>query len=393
MSLMNDSMVIDRVLGHVAQRTSDRSDSVWREPVENYTSLDRFTAELGVMRRWPTPFCSAAAIDQPGSYVAHDAARTPIVAVRGDDGRVRAFRNACRHRGRQVVDGSGCERALTCAYHGWTYGLDGSLRGIPHRDGFPDLEAAGRGLVEVRAVERHGHVFVTQDADDEPGAAIDEIAGVVTPQHRHLATTTRDEPVNWKILMETFLEGYHIRATHRDTFYPLQYGNLNLVEPFAENCRITFPYRAIERLSDVPAAERSVDRKLTFVYHLFPNTVVVTFPDLLLLIVVDPVAVDRSTVITSALSTADRPPRSDPQVSDGTGNELLQAGAEEDFASARAVQRGLATGANTHLEFGLYEGGIAHFHQHLDRCLSTPPSAASATALHPPTAHTSRASV
>ena len=80
-----------------------------------------------MFRRTLTPFCPSAALAEIGAYVARDAALTPVVAIRGADGVARAFRNACRHRGVQLVDGAGCRKALTCRYHGWTYGLDGRL--------------------------------------------------------------------------------------------------------------------------------------------------------------------------------------------------------------------------------------------------------------------------
>ena len=61
-------------------------------------------------------------------------------------------------------------------------------------------------------------------------------------------------PANWKIVVEGFLEGYHIRSTHRETFYPVQFDNLNVVETFGRNSRIAFPYRRINKLRDVPPA-------------------------------------------------------------------------------------------------------------------------------------------
>src|SRR4030095_1489256 len=92
-------------------------------------------------------------------YVARDAAGTPILAVRGGDGRVRAFHNACRHRGAQLADGSGCQKAFVCRYHGWTYGLDGRLRHVPHEDGFPGLHKTTRGLAPGEATEMRCLVF------------------------------------------------------------------------------------------------------------------------------------------------------------------------------------------------------------------------------------------
>jgi phenylpropionate dioxygenase-like ring-hydroxylating dioxygenase large terminal subunit len=183
----------------------------------------------------------------------------PLVAVRDLRGQVRTFRNACRHRGMEVARGAGCAKALVCPYHGWTYGLDGGLRHLPHADGFPDVDRSVRGLVEVPAVERHGLVFVTQDG---PSALPDEIDGLIAHDHDFSGVSEQTEAANWKILTETFLEGLHIRFLHRHTFFPVQYDNTNVVEHFGPHSRVTFPFRNITRLADQPPAERSIEDKL-----------------------------------------------------------------------------------------------------------------------------------
>src|SRR5262245_33649509 len=109
--LSSDQSVVQRIFDHIDNQTTDLSDSTWREPLEHYCSAERFAAERTmVLRRSPTPFCPSVALPEPGSYVARDAAGTPLLAVRGSDGVVRAFRNACRHRGTQLATGAGCEK-------------------------------------------------------------------------------------------------------------------------------------------------------------------------------------------------------------------------------------------------------------------------------------------
>src|SRR5258708_1966649 len=121
---MDDQSVAQRVLDHIANGTTDVGREVWREPVANYRSQERLTSEIEcVLRRSPVPFCPSAALPEAGSYVAREAAGTPLVVVRGADGKVRAFRNACRHRGMQVASGAGCARAFVVRYHGWHYDL------------------------------------------------------------------------------------------------------------------------------------------------------------------------------------------------------------------------------------------------------------------------------
>jgi phenylpropionate dioxygenase-like ring-hydroxylating dioxygenase large terminal subunit len=367
--LADDPTVAQRILDHIDNRTTDLGETTWREPVEHYRSAARFAAERDlVLRRYPVGFCPSAALPTAGSYVARDAAGTPIVAVRGTDGRVRAFRNACRHRGTQLVRGAGCEKAFVCRYHGWTYALDGRLRHVPHEHGFPGLDKGTRGLVPVEAVELQGVVFVAQDPPRVADASLDGLPPLIAPSYRLVDTSEGDVPANWKILVEGFLEGYHIRSTHSETFYPVQFDNLNVVETFGRNNRVTFPYRAINRLRSVPPAARSVDGKLTYVYHLFPNVMVATFPGRLFMIVLEPLATDCTRFVTYVLSDRDEHDV-EAQAALDRGRDLLAAGAAEDREVACAIQRSLASGANEFFEFGLFESAIGHFHRALRAAL------------------------
>src|SRR5258708_28214746 len=116
-TLMHDQMVVQRVLDHIDQQTTDVADHVWREPVENYLSRERFAAEMELMRSYPIAFCPSAALPEEGSYVARDAAGTSILAVRGTAGVVRAFRNPCRHRGVPLPDNRAGQKAVLFPYH------------------------------------------------------------------------------------------------------------------------------------------------------------------------------------------------------------------------------------------------------------------------------------
>jgi phenylpropionate dioxygenase-like ring-hydroxylating dioxygenase large terminal subunit len=366
--LSDDASVIQRILDHIDHKSTDESDSVWREPVEHYRSESRLGAELErVFRRHPTPFCPSAALPEPGSYVARQAAGTPLLAVRGADGRVRAFRNACRHRGTLLADGSGCEKAFVCRYHGWTYGLDGALLHVPHERGFPGLEKGARGLVPVATLERGGLVFVTQEGPARSEPALDALPDLIGPGRKLRGVNEQELPANWKVLVEGFLEGYHIRTTHRDTFYPVQYDNLNVVERFGRNSRLAFPYRNVEKLRSRPASERRAGGVLTYVYHLFPNVMFATFPHQVLLVVLEPLAVDRTRGTTYALSEGDTPER-DEALKRSQG--FLVDGAVEDNEMAGAIQRGLPSGANEFFEFGRFEGAIGHFHRSLHAALA-----------------------
>jgi phenylpropionate dioxygenase-like ring-hydroxylating dioxygenase large terminal subunit len=362
-ALADDATVVQRLLHHIDEGTTDESESTWRELVENYRSEERFAAELAAMRRVPVALCPSAALAEPGAWLARTRLGIPLLGVRGDDGAVRVFRNACRHRGTQLASGAGCTRAFVCPYHGWTYALDGRLRHVPHAHGFPGLDREERGLVALESAEAQGIVFADLGIPGGLDAALAGLPPLVSERHRVLATREQEIPANWKLLVEGFLEGYHIRATHTRTFYPLQYDNVNVVEHFGPNNRVAFPYRAIEKQRHVAPQERSADGVLTYLYHLFPNSVVATFPERRIVAVLEPLAVDRTLQTTTLLSAA--PADDATQAFIERGNDLVDAGAAEDREVACAIQRALGSEANEFFEFGRFEGALTHFHRSL----------------------------
>jgi choline monooxygenase len=386
-AVADDVQIVRRVLAHIDAGTTDEGDA-WREPVENYFDPKRFADELRLLRSLPSVFIPSATIPNSGDHVERVCFGTPLCAVRGDDGRARVFRNACRHRGMALVEGAGCSHALVCPYHGWTYRLDGSLAHVPHADAFPDLNVSTRGLVEVTSIEADGLIVIgalEQDATQSSlrACAQDTMTALtdgspwrskLLPAERLVGSESVIRTINWKVLVEQFLEGYHIRSTHRDTFYPLQYDDLNVVEIFGPNSRITFPYRNIERLRNRPESLWTTERRVTFVYQLFPNVMLATFPDQVIMVVVDPIDVGASRVTTYILATpeaADTTLIAVGQHSDAmAAGTLLERGALQDNEMSAGVQRGLHAGANAFVEFGRHESAIGHFHGALNQRLA-----------------------
>ena len=228
-SLLDEQQTIDRIFTHIDEGTTDLGDTVWREPVENYHSQERFDAEIALLRRRPVPFCPSAGLPETGSYIARKAAGTQLVVVRGRDGKVRAFINACRHRGMQVASGSGCSRAFVCPYHAWTYDLEGKLKAIRGPEAFPEVNIEDHGLTEVSAQEKGGIVYVMQEGEIN-SQMLENNLDYFTPEQEMFQEAEATNRANWKLITETLLEGYHIKSLHKTTFYPYGLDNVNLVE-------------------------------------------------------------------------------------------------------------------------------------------------------------------
>ncbi|MEP4485615.1 MAG: SRPBCC family protein [Halioglobus sp.] len=370
-SLLNDQQVIERVFEHIDNKTTDLGEAVWKEPVSSYLSDERFESEIALLRRMPVPFCPSAMVRENGDYVARTAAGTPIVVVRGDDGLVRAFINACRHRGMPVAGESGCARAFVCPYHAWTYGLDGKLRHIPGEEGFPEVKPQENGLVEIAALEKGGLVYVNQSGAID-SAMLKDMPEFFSKEQSFFDQNEYTDEANWKLIAETSLEGYHIKALHKQSFYPYGLDNTNVVENFGANSRIVFPFKRIEKLRALDPGERRLDGMVTSVYQLFPNVHISILSKHSTMTVLEPLSPSRSKLLIYRLTNT---------TSIGKSVELDEAkrdaefvtnsGLDEDRAAACAIQIGLSTKANQHLTFGRFEKAIVHFHQNLSQYLST----------------------
>ena len=371
-ALLTDHEITERVLSHIANRSTDVGEELWREPVENYRSQQRFEAEMErVLRRSYAAFCPSAALPDAGSYMARDAAGRPVVAVRGQDGVVRAFQNVCRHRGMRIATDSGCTNAFVCPYHGWTYELNGRLRHIPHAEGFPGLDKSQHGLAALSVIERNGLVFVSQASSPAPA----ELAGLpelVGKEQKLYASSSRETQANWKIVLEGFLEGYHIRPTHPESFFPYGFDNLNVVEQTGPHSRVTFPFRRIEKLAAVPPGERRVMGFVTFVYHIFPNALLTVLSNHTNLLVLEPLGVDRTNVVAYSLTnlSGDHAEALEAATRDA---HFAEIGASEDRAIVSAIQRGIACDANESFVFGRFESALVHLHRTLNAALGQAP--------------------
>jgi phenylpropionate dioxygenase-like ring-hydroxylating dioxygenase large terminal subunit len=364
-ALLNDQQAIEKIFEHIDNNTTDLGDTIWRAPVEQYHSQERFDAEIAMLRRLPVPFCPSVALPDVGSFIARTAAGTPLLVVRGADGAVRAFINACRHRGMQVADGSGCSKAFTCPYHAWTYNLEGALKGIPGRSGFADLDPGEHGLAQVHAVEKGGLIYVAQDAPIDD-AFLANALDLFTPDQEIFGQGDLVDEANWKLLSETFQEGYHIKSLHRDSFFPYGLDNTTLVETFGANSRVIFPFRRIEKLRDVEPAKRELAGVATSVYHLFPNVHIAVLSKHASMVVLEPISPTRTQWFVYRLLN---PPTGDTPITieeaQRDADFVNDFGQDEDRAAARAIQETVTTGANSHFTFGHFEQAIVNFHQHL----------------------------
>lgn len=194
-------------------------------PPEAYTGEAWFRQEQARLfaRSWQL-VGDAAALREPGDYLAANVGGVPLVVVVDEAGTRRAFHNMCRHRGMTMVTGAGAGcRAIRCEYHDWRYGLDGSLRVVPQRaDQFPDIDPAALGLLPAAVGEWEGMVFACPDPAVAPlseylGGFPDGIGSVHPGRLPEVAAADIPAGCNWKLFVENHIDVYHLWYLHAAT--------------------------------------------------------------------------------------------------------------------------------------------------------------------------------
>jgi phenylpropionate dioxygenase-like ring-hydroxylating dioxygenase large terminal subunit len=364
--------VIGRWLEMHARGTTQLADDVARVDTAEYRSPDWFAREQQVLfRDGVVVACLTADVRDPGDHVAIESGDVPIVVTRGSDGVVRAFLNACRHRAAKVVPSCGTNaRNFACPFHAWTYALDGRLLGRPRSEGgFDALDKADYGLIPIPVAEAHGVVFVRPVGDD-PIDAEAELAGLGADldgfrlgEQRVFGRMRREWRCNWKLLLDTFLESYHVFALHGASVGPDYPGHVMVFDAFGPHLRIPVPRATLLELAARPKDEWSLLPHATVQYHLSPNAMVNHTIDHLILWRFVPVAVDR-TIAEMTMYVAEH-------VDDDAWRKSMEdwfdlhdaVTRDEDYPESERIQQVLASGRVGHTVLGRNEGAVQHFHR------------------------------
>jgi len=274
--------------------------------------------------------------------------------VRDREGALRAFANSCRHRGTRLVDAPCAAKALVCPYHGWTYGLDGALLHVPHEAAFAGVDLARRGLVERPAVaERAGLVWLGGDGAGDLAGDLEAIGLADHVPFRRAHATRR---CNWKLVIEAFLDGYHVRFLHRDSVYRFFIDAASLAEPAGHHIRAVTARRA---LRDSPP-DAQVRELGTASYLIFPATIIIEHPDFVSIMQVAPEAPDVT--VWDHLMLVPRARAGETEHWDKSWQLIEETVFQrEDLWVCEQIQRGLAAGSEE-LLFGTLEIGVRWFH-------------------------------
>ena len=259
----------------VASRSASIGADCYLEP--GYLEAER---EQIFRRSW-LYLCHEETLREPGSYATAVVQDRSIVAVRGDDGALRAFYNVCKHRGHELLKGAGVTRRITCPYHAWVYRLDGRLHHARRSELIECFDPGRIALTPVRLEVFCHLVFVNLDPQVPPLAEqTDGLArevtghapdlGALTFAHR-LTYTVR---ANWKAVVDNFLECYHCPVAHRDFVSLVEMDTYKVTTHGIWSSHMARAGRRQNRAYGV--AEASVTDHA--VWYLWPNTTLMRYP-------------------------------------------------------------------------------------------------------------------
>lgn len=303
-------------------------------------------------------------LPEVGSFFTCDIAGEPVVIARGKDEKIRGFFNVCRHRAGPVAQGAGCRSSLQCAYHGWTYALDGKLLATPAFEGVECFNKNENGLVPIRVELWEQFIFVNLDLQSAP----------LTEYFKDLPQRTekfdiskmrfverRDYVIdcNWKVYVDNFLEGYHLPLVHPGLMRELDFANYRT---------LTHRYYSMQdapiRKSSGNDARRyyASDAQTEALYFwVFPNLMVNINPETLSTNLIVPLAPEKTLTIFEwfAQDVASEDAKNRMLATIAFSDEVQQ----EDIAICEAVQRGLRSVSYDRGRYSVrFENGLHHFH-------------------------------
>ncbi len=323
----------------------------------------------------------ASDVAEPGSFFTHDATGVPILVVRSHGGVVHAFVNICQHRGaRLVTEERGAVDSFVCPFHGWTYDLRGALAHVPLPRFFPTLRKDDGALAPLPCAVRHGFVWVAPSPDAridleswlgdfEDDLAAFDLARHVVFRRRHTTRTA-----NWKLVMDLFLEGYHVKSLNARTVGRLLREDA-VTDRSGPHARAVRARRNLPEIANHARDRWDIRQYASLVYALFPNAFLVVHPDAISQVSVFPATLDTADFVHTLL--VPRAPRDEAQRAHHEATwrfmdeEVLS---QEDLAMAESVQSVLHAQRSWAFRLGTAEHLVRAFHDELDRAIATRPA-------------------
>jgi nitrite reductase/ring-hydroxylating ferredoxin subunit len=372
----DQAQLLRRVALHVKNGTTDLSDRELLVDPSHFLDEDRWEAEKQLFfRRTPQLAAYSAELPGPNTYTTKDIAGIPLIITRDNAGQLHAFRNVCSHRASAVASGCGEARRLSCPYHNWVYALDGTLTGMPGREGFAGLDWADLALPRLPIDEAYGFVYVGLDPDvvvdvhDFFGA---ELAGILACERVPDVVVKRLDmhmpwACNWKLTYDTFCENYHFVYLHKNTFGdpgPVV-NNLMVADRWGWHGRETMCPQALR--DTIVAGGNFSDQSMGIAYFLYPNVILIVSEIHQEMFRIYPGDRPGSSYLYQTYALyKDTPFADDEATSEMVYEAIRVALADEDAPMAGSIQHKLDLGIVDRLVYGRNELILQHNHEGWD---------------------------
>ena len=342
-----------------------------------FTGQERFDAEQAhIFRRFPVPVALAASLAEPGSIIAVEAYGVPLLVSRSRDSEIRVFINACQHKGSKLVED--CELhvqgRVVCPYHSWTYGLDGKLIGVARADMFKGLDKSKRGLKQLPSRIVGGVIYAQLDGSEPDFSHLsDQVASdfeaLGIPEAHVYGHKVFELKANWKLVLEPFLEGYHVQRLHAASIGGLFVDAPSIVSSFGANIR-----QVSGRIGYYPAMldenpDENVHKLITHAYTAFPNLVVVTSQYYISVMILMPRGVDHTTVHYFMLTPGPATTLKAEEVFQRSYEMILNVFGNEDFRAAGITHAGLNAGTPENVLYCGLEENIIRYYKEIEQLL------------------------
>jgi glycine betaine catabolism A len=348
-----------------------------------YTDPDRFAREqASLFARLPLLIGPSALLPGPAQAVTHDGYGLPLIVSRDRDGAAHVLGNVCAHRGTRLIETAEVVPAgrIVCPYHAWTYRPDGALLAYPRPDCFPGMTKADHALKPFPVAERGGLLWFAKGAGTDFASAgvLGEDMDAFGLADLHLfRRKTHAVAANWKLVIDAFLESYHVQRLHAETIAAFFADGITAADRIGPHQRA-----AVGRAESLATLDRddwpALRRAVTYTYQLFPNAVVIVSPDYVNLLICMPQTVGE-TLVEDLMLIPEPPATPQAEAHWQRSWDLLDGGTfgGEDFRAAALCQRGLDSGLIEQVTLGTLEHGIADFHTLVEqRLIADQPAAA-----------------
>jgi Phenylpropionate dioxygenase and related ring-hydroxylating dioxygenases, large terminal subunit len=358
--------------------TTHMVDEIRHVPARDYLDEARFATERSkLFRQTPLVVAFSAELREVGSFKLHEETGVSVLVVRNEEGKAKAFVNACRHRGAKLTEEPcGRQKRFTCPYHAWSYDVNGALAALPAQQLFGEVDKAQLGLVELPCEERHGMIFAVltpgakMDLDSFLAGGEELLGGWHLERNALVGRRDLETRANWKLALDSYCENYHFHVLHSADF---SYKVMNCAHHVrfgdkGQHWYIAWPSKSIEDLRDKPESEWvDAHQHFSILHFIYPNTIMALYPETFSVKQLYPGETVAEQTTKMTFFSRDTDPSDDVRaIIQKRFDVFYKVLQQEDYWVCAGAYKNLESGVLSELLFGRNEPALTWLHDALD---------------------------